>query len=83
MAKWGKHSVEKQVRALTLPARIAAAYQRSAERRLPIGAQDAILPHISKFDFSQLLSLPAPIQSFFIIMGGRRSMSTPLKNKLR
>jgi hypothetical protein len=39
----------------------------NAERRLPIGAQDAILPHISNFDFSQLLTLPA----FFIIMGRR------------
>jgi hypothetical protein len=40
----------------------------NAERRLPIGAQDAILdailPHICDFDFSQLLTLPGRIGRF-------------------
>jgi hypothetical protein len=32
----------------------------TAERRLPIGAQDAILPHISNFDFHSFLPWPSP-----------------------
>jgi hypothetical protein len=46
---------------------------------LPIGAQDAILPHIFDFDFFTPSYASGADSAIFIIIGGPRPMSTPCR----